>query len=239
AQPVIPNGQAGAQATIPDTPVGRTFKAWLESFNSRERALMDAYIRKFEPSKSVENEMQFRNMTGGFELLEVVKSEPLHLEFLVKERHSETRAIGKLDVKDGEPAVVTDFSLRAIPPGTSVSDLDFKIDAATRTRVIDGAIAKLSEFYVFPEAAKKMEDSIRARQKRGDYDLVTDGDAFAKMLTENFQEVSHDKHLRVDFSPAPMPEIPSGPDPGAVAQYRKQMERMNCGFDKAEILSGN
>ena len=239
AQPVIPNGEAGAQATIPDTPVGRTFKAWLESFNSRERALMDAYIRKFEPSKSVENEMQFRNMTGGFELLEVVKSEPLHLEFLVKERHSETRAIGKLDVKDGEPAVVTDFSLRAIPPGTSVSDLDFKIDAATRTRVIDGAIAKLSEFYVFPEAAKKMEDSIRARQKRGDYDLVTDGDAFAKMLTENFQEVSHDKHLRVDFSPAPMPEIPSGPDPGAVAQYRKQMERMNCGFDKAEILSGN
>jgi C-terminal processing protease CtpA/Prc len=72
---------------------------------------------------------------------------------------------------------------------------------------------------------------------------VTDGDAFAKMLTEQFQDVSHDKHLRVDFSPAripEMPETPSGPPPPeAVARYRQQMERMNCGFDKVEVLSGN
>jgi C-terminal processing protease CtpA/Prc len=37
-----------------------------------------------------------------------------------------------------------------------------------------------------------------------------------------------------------MPERPEGPpDANARAQYRKQMERMNCGFDKVEILSGN
>ncbi len=229
-----------AQPTIPDTPAGRTFRAWLEAFNTGDRGLMEAYFHKYEPSKSVENEMRFRGMTGGFELLKVVKSEPLHLEFLVKERNSDTQAVGTLDVKEGEPAEVTSFDLRAIPPGTSVSDLTFKIDATTRARVIDGAIADLNEFYVFPESAKKMEDAVRARQKNGKYDSVTDGSAFAKMLTDNFQEVSHDKHLRVDFSPAPVPELPSGPpDPVAVAQYRKQMERMNCGFDKVEILSGN
>ena len=148
-------------------------------------------------------------------------------------------AIGKLDVKDGEPAEVTSLMLRAIPPGTSVADLDFKIDAATRARVIDGAIAMLNEFYVYPETAKKMEDAVKARQKRGEYDSVTDGDAFATMLTENFQEVSHDKHLRVNFSPARLPEKPPGPDPNAESQYRKEMERMNCGFDKVEVLSGN
>ena len=60
------------------------------------------------------------------------------------------------------------------------------------------------------------------------------------MLTDHFQEVSHDKHLRVDFSPAKMPERPAGPpDAEAVARHRKQMERMNCGFDKVEILPGN
>jgi hypothetical protein len=243
AQHPTPDTRAGAQPTIPETPAGRTFKAWLEAFNSGDRSLMDAYCRKYEPSKSVENEMRFRDMTGGFELLKVVKSERLQLEFLVKERRSETKAIGKLDVKDGDPAEVTNLSLSAIPPGTSVSDLDFKIDAATRTRVVDGAIAKLNEFYVFPEIAKKMEDVVRARQKRGEYDSVTDGDAFAKMLTEHFQGVSHDKHLRVDFSPARMPQMPETPSapppPEAVAQYRQQMERMNCGFDKVEILSGN
>ena len=239
AQQTAPTTKAAAP-TIPETPAGRTFKAWSEAFNSGDRELVGAYCRTYEPSKSVEDEMQFRGMTGGFDLLEIVKSEKLHLEILVKERHSETRAIGKLDVKDGEPAEVTSFELQAIPPGISVSDLDFKIDAATRARVISGTIAKLDEFYVFPEISKKMGDAVRARQKRGEYDSVTDGDAFAKLLTDNFREVSHDKHLRVDFSPATMPERPEGPpDADAIAQYRKEMERMNCGFDKMEILSGN
>lgn len=134
----------------------------------------------------------------------------------------------------------SDFGLRAIPPGTSISDLDFKIDAKTRTRVIDGAIENLNSFYVSPELAKKMEESVRARQKKDEYDAVNDGDALAKKLTDDFREVSHDKHLMVDFSPAKMPERPEGPpDANAIAEYPKQMEKMNCGFDKVEILSGN
>src|SRR5258706_5182022 len=235
-----PQPQARAQPAIPDTPAGRTFKAWLEAFNSGDRALLEAFLHKYDPSKSLDNEMQFRRMTGGFNLLQIVSSEPLHLEFLVKGRGDETTAFGKLEVKDGDPAQVASFGLRAIPPGTAVSDLTFKIDAATRTRVIDNAIAQLNEFYVFPETAKKMGEAVKARQKKGEYDSLTDGDAFAKMLTDNFQEVSHDKHLRVNFSPAPMPDRPEGPpDAEALAGYRKAMERMNCGFNKVEILSGN
>jgi hypothetical protein len=240
AQQTTSQTQAGAQPAIPDTPAGRTFKAWFEAFNSGDRASLDAYLHKYDPSKSVDNEMQFRAMTGGFNLLQIVKSEPFHLEVLVKGRGDGITAFGKLEVKDGDPAQVASFGLRAIPPGTAVSDLTFKIDAATRTRVIDGAIAQLNEFYVFPETAKKMGEAVKARQKNGEYDSQTDGDAFSKMLTENFQEVSHDKHLRVDFSPAPMPERPAGPpDADQLARYRKDMERMNCGFDKVEILSGN
>src|SRR5437879_4711581 len=240
AQSTTPHPQAGAQPAIPETPAGRTFKAWLEAFNSGDRAQLDAYFHKYDPSKSLDNEMQFRGMTGGFDLLQILKSEPLRLEFLLKERRSETQAIGKLEVREGDPAQVASFGLRGIPPGTKLSDLNFKIDAATRTRVIDGAIAQLNESYVFPETAKKMGDLVKSKQKKGDYDSITDGDAFAKMLTDNFREVSHDKHLRVDFSPAPMPDRPEGP-PNADerARYRKDMERMNCGFDKVEILSGN
>jgi hypothetical protein len=240
AQRTTPDTQAGGQTTIPDTPAGRTLKAWLAAFNSGDRALMDVYYKKYDPSKSVDDEKRFRDMTGGFDVLKILKSEPLHLEFLVKEKRSDMQAIGKIDVKDGEPALVSDFGLRAIPPGTSASDLDFKIDAKTRTRIIDGAIENLNAFYVSPELAKKMEDSVRARQKKGEYDSVDDGDAFAKKLTDDFREVSHDKHLRVDFSPAKIPERPAGPpDADAAVQYRKQMEKMNCGFDKVEILSGN
>jgi hypothetical protein len=240
ASQAISQTSAPAPPTIPDTPAGHTLKAWLEAFNSGDRAQLDAYLHKYDPGKPVDREMEFRGMTGGFDLLQIVKSEPLHLEFLVKERRGETRAIGKLDVKEGDPAVVADFGLRALPPGTNVSDLNFKIDAATRARVIDGAIAQLNESYVFPETAKKMGDLVKSKQKKGDYDSITDGGAFAKMLTDNFQEVSHDKHLNVDFSPAPMPKRPEGPpDAESQARYRKDMERMNCGFDKVEILPGN
>jgi hypothetical protein len=241
--PRIPAAQpqaAPAQTTIPDTPAGQTFKAWLEAFNSGEHAQLDAFYKKYQPDNSADNMMPFRDATGGFELLAIEKSEPLRIEFLVKEHNSDTQAIGALAVKDNS-AQVADFTIRAVPPGSLMSrDVNFKIDAATRVRVIDGVIAQLNESYVSPEAAKKMEEAVRARQKRGEYDSVTEGDVFATMLTGNLREVSHDLHLRVDFSPVPFPKTPPGPDnPEAAAQYRKQMERMNCGFEKLEILSGN
>lgn len=226
-----------AQPAVPDTAAGRVFKAWLEAFNSGDRARLDAYYKKYEPDKSAEDMMAFRDTTGGFELLSIEKSDPLHLEFRVKEKKRETTAFGKLDVKDGEAPTVTGFTLRAIPKGATVSD--FKIDAATRARVIDGAIASLKEYCVFPETAKKMEVDIRARQERGEYETLTDGDSFANRLTADFQGVSHDKHLRVSFDPVRPPDGPPGAKPDASAQYRKQMERINCGFVKVEHLSGN
>ena len=52
--------------------------------------------------------------------------------------------------------------------------------------------------------------------------------------------MSHDKHLGVNFSPVRIPPERQGAASAEdEAQYRKQMERMNCGFVKVEILSGN
>jgi hypothetical protein len=225
-----------AQPAIPDTPAGRTLKAWLEAFNSGDRAQMEAYIKKFDPARPLDNQMNFRGQTGGFELLAIQKSERTHIEFRVKEKAGPTTAIGRMDVKDADPAEVVSFGVRAVPPG--VTDADFGIDAAARQRVIDGAAAMLNEYYVYPETAKKMEEAIRARHKAGEYDSFDNGDAFAEKLTADLREVSRDKHLGVSFSPAVLPkrEPAEGPD---MAAMRKQMERMNCGFEKAERLPPN
>src|SRR5215831_17596917 len=110
---------ASAQPAFPDTPAGRTAKAWFEAFNSGDRARIEAYIKKFDPSRPIENQMTFRNQTGGFDLLSIEKSEPTHLEFRVKEKGGTTTAIARLDVKDGDPAVVVTFGVRAIPPGVT------------------------------------------------------------------------------------------------------------------------
>jgi hypothetical protein len=64
--------------------------------------------------------------------------------------------MGRLEVKDSDPAVVLKLDLRAMPPGMTAADMDVKADAATQTRVIDGIVAKLNEAYVFAKTAKKM-----------------------------------------------------------------------------------
>src|SRR2546421_1132803 len=225
---------------IPDTPAGHTLKAWLDAFNSGDRATEEKYLKTYDPERSLDDEMRFRSMTGGFILTQILKSDPERIEFMVKERNSDTIAIGKMEVKPGEPARVASFGLRAVPPGTKAADLSFKIDVATRAKVIDGAHAALNHPYLFPETAKKMEEAVRAHQRKGNYDAISDGDDFAKRLTDDFQAISHDKHLRVMFSPAALPDFDNQkPDPKRDAEERKEMERVNCGFKKAEILEGN
>jgi hypothetical protein len=224
---------------IPDTPAGHILQAWLDAFNSGDRARIQSYFAKYDPAKSADEELAFREQTGGFELVAIDRSERLHIEFLVKEKAGPTTALGKIDVKDAEPAQVANFGLRAIPPGMTAADMHLTIDAATRARVIDGAVANLNEFYVFPETAKKMEEALRTRQKKGEYDKIDDADALATLLTTHLQEVSHDKHLHVDFFPRVLPQGPPGRNPDAEKRMRAQMERNNCFFKKVEVLPSN
>jgi hypothetical protein len=233
----VPAATQAGQVAVPDNAAGRALRSWLDAFNSGDAAKLNAYYQRYEPAKSADDAMGFRDATGGFELLSVEKSQPLHVEFLVKEKKGDTRAFGALDVAPGESGTVKHFTLLAIPAGASVAD--FKIDAAERGRVIDSAIAKLNESYVFPETAKRMGDSVRARLERGEYDAVTNGATFASLLTEDLQAVSHDKHLRVNFSPARLPDNRGAPPPDAVARNRRRMEQANCGFVKVEQLTGN
>jgi hypothetical protein len=125
-----------------------------------------------------------------------------------------------------------------MPPGAEY--LGVEVDATTRARVIYGAIAKLHESYVFPEVAKKMEQAVRRRQKRGEYDTVTDGFKLATLLTTHLREVSNDKHLGVSFFPGKLPAMNSTvPSAEQLAANRKSMERNNCAFEKLERLPGN
>jgi hypothetical protein len=52
---------------------------------------------------------------------------------------------------------------QALPPETETSEPDTTIDAATRTRVIQGVLRRLEEGYVFPKAAHAMAQSVEAR----------------------------------------------------------------------------
>src|SRR5215212_1219403 len=118
---------------------------------------------------------------------------------------------------------------------------DLTIDAATRTQVVDGVLKRLNDSYVFPDVAKKMEQSIRERASKKEYDQITSAKDFAAKLTKDLQEVSHDKHLRVRYSSNPLPEGGPRREPSAAEreEEKRELTWMNHTFTKVERLRGN
>ena len=118
---------------------------------------------------------------------------------------------------------------------------DMTIDAAARREVIDTLLRRLNESYVFPETAAKMEQAVRERAGRGEYDKISSAKELARKLTEDLQAVSRDKHLRVRYSHRPVPENGGRREPSAEEreQFRREMGRTNYGFEKVERLPGN
>ena len=124
---------------------------------------------------------------------------------------------------------------------------DMTLDAAARAAVIDGALTALNEGYVFPDVAKQMEQAIRARQQRKEYDSITGARQLAQTLTDHLRDVSHDKHLRVNYVPQVSPQPPpaasdAGPSPDEqtrMDQQRAIAGRSNFGFVRVERLAGN
>src|ERR1041384_2190954 len=83
------------------------------------------------------------------------------------------------------------FTLSAAAAGCAQpAQPDLTVDAATRTQVIDGILKRLNDSYVFPDVAKKMEQSIRERVEKKEYDQITSAKDFAKKLTDEIGRAS-------------------------------------------------
>lgn len=123
----------------------------------------------------------------------------------------------------------------AQPPGPP----DRTLDAAERSKVIDGVLEKVEANYVFPDVGKTMTEAVRARREKGEYDAVTSGKELAAKLTDHLREVCKDKHLRVGLAGGPPPK---GSGHGPTADELKKMREIaalrNFGFRKAERLGG-
>lgn len=136
---------------------------------------------------------------------------------------------------------MTAFPLRPMGPG--ISPMALRIDAATRVRVIVGAVAQLDTLYVFPEVAQRVGNSLRARLARGDYDTYANGMSFSMRVTEDLRELASDTHLRLEYivPPPPASTQPTQPGPptSEAARMRAWMDDSNCGFVRAERLAHN
>ncbi len=106
-----------AQVEIPDTPAGKVFAAWLEAFNSGDPAQLRAFDQAYprEEMPPIEQRLMFREMTGGFKLLRIEKSEPASIVALIQENASDTVARMEVKVSADEPMKVLSAALEAVP----------------------------------------------------------------------------------------------------------------------------
>jgi retinol-binding protein 3 len=118
---------------------------------------------------------------------------------------------------------------------------DLPITAATRTQVIEAVLSRLNESYVLPEIATRMEQSIRARMQKGEYDKINSSAFLAQTLTAHLAEVAKDKHLGVGFSydPIPISSDQEEPSPEDRERFRRMASSVNFGFERVERLNGN
>jgi hypothetical protein len=243
--PSLSDGQVRRPPTItipkvepatPDTPAGRTLRAWLDVFNSGD----EPRTRTFAEQHKGPHDPGVYHATGGFHLLSIEKSAPLEVTFVVKEKANPSTSIGWLRLKSAKPVEIESILILAIPPGKTAADMDPKVDVATRTRVLDAIVTKLNDLYVFPDVAKKMERALRDHQQKGAYEAAPESRAFATLLTGHLRAVSRDKHLRVEFMAMAIPaDEPSEPSAADKERMRAQLERINCGFQKVERIAGN
>ena len=121
------------------------------------------------------------------------------------------------------------------PPTPQASDLT----ADVRRQVIDTIAARLKTSYILPETAQRLVDSLNSHKRQGDYDGITDGVLLAARLTNDLEGVSHDRHLRIEYSAEKLPPEEGGPSAQEEQEYRDELNRTNCGFQHVEILPGN
>ncbi|HTZ49119.1 MAG TPA: serine hydrolase domain-containing protein [Verrucomicrobiae bacterium] len=107
----------GAQAPNPGATAEQRAQAWLAAFNSGDRTTLLEYLKANDPTRTehIDDEMRFRQMTGGFDLEKVEESTPTHFVALLKEKGSDQFGRLTLNVEDEAPNKVTKFELWAIP----------------------------------------------------------------------------------------------------------------------------
>jgi CubicO group peptidase (beta-lactamase class C family) len=107
-----------AQTTpLPDTPVGKMFGRWLESFNSGDRARIEAFMKVHEPKRldSIDRVLDLREQTGGFALLAVTESNERSMKLRLREQSSGTVLLGEVAVSASDPPVIERFMFRPDP----------------------------------------------------------------------------------------------------------------------------
>jgi len=156
-----------AQTQFPGTAAGHQCAAWLASFNRGDSDAHREFLEKNSPARlsSLDREMAFRRMTGGFDLKKIEDSTETKIVVLVQERSSDQFGRLTLEVKPEEPHQIVNLEVRAIP------------------RPAEFALSHLSQSELIASTRKNIEAEVTADQFSGAVLVAKDG---KPVLTEAY-----------------------------------------------------
>ena len=199
----------GQEAQFPLTPAGQQLKQLLTAFNTGDKDTMRKYLEANFPERlnKLDEDLRFRQGTGGFDLKKVEDSKPLRLISIVKEKHSDQFARATLEVEDSPAHRVTDFNLLAIPTppefvvaqGPEVADSPAERQFRAWLAVFNqGDRAALLKFFNdnYPSEVGRIDGALNFRAGTGGFDFRKAVSATATQFTALVQERGSDQFAR-------------------------------------------
>lgn len=109
-----------------------------------------------------------------------------------------------------------------------------------KTDTIKALTDLLIEHYIFPETATEIRNELTQRLHNNEYEGIEEHSLFAEILTSQLQNVSRDKHLRIQDN-TEKPQIENKHENSNLQQdkFLTMMRLDNYGFTKIERLPGN
>lgn len=133
-----------------------------------------------------------------------------------------------------QPTSETEHAGAQSPPGANVT-----LDAASRHRIIENAIASIKQHHIDHLEAQEAAGALLAHERQGEDDSATSTEEFARLATKQMRAATGSNELLLLYSTHDIPERTSGPPPPPPAAYREEMQRIYCAFERVEILPHN
>lgn len=136
---------AQAPAALPDTPVGRETRAYLEAFNAGDLATADRFIKRHFPTspRDAEAFAAFKNQVGGFSLVNIETATDTKLTALLRERFGDYVRL-EIEVEAAAPHHISTLRLRPDPKPPGVAPPP-RLDDAALGRAVTDQLALLGD----------------------------------------------------------------------------------------------
>jgi CubicO group peptidase (beta-lactamase class C family) len=129
-------------------PARLALEAWLEAFNTHDRARLEAFRDRYQPTFDVDGMLGFHAQTGGFRLLRHEPSAPGTAQALLQEAGSDTVARVTVTLAEGKPLALdieaverlADLRIPRLDQAGAIAALAAQADAAVAEDAFSGVL---------------------------------------------------------------------------------------------------